>query len=375
MIVYIRTKPLKKALAVAAKLAGRRQTIPVLEAVHLRFSLDGLVIQATDLSTFVELKVPVDKCYHFRKGEEIEAAPSEYEERLIPFRHLYDFVRAWKEGEFIKITTQKDDSIEIQSGGGFLKIAGFPVADWPVFPLDTSDGPTYTAPTLRKALKMVKVAASTDKKRPEVLYGVSIVGSSLVASDGKRLAEYKLELGGTGDGTISAGAVKVLDPFLGFLDRDEFVRVVVQNGNLYLFQSTGGRFVTRLLEGQFPDYLNLVPKLEEFDALATFDVKGALPAFKAAAVGLEEDEAQDPYVGLVTDDGAPHATLISGKGTTTFPAVQTGNYRGNVNPFFLLDALKAIGKGKAVLGLKGERGPHVLGLGAFRYVFMSVVKQ
>jgi DNA polymerase-3 subunit beta len=238
---------LADALATAGRAAtGRSAALPVLSGVRLELVGDELTVTGTDLDLTIQLGVTV--------GGDSDGGV------VLPARLAADIVRSLGAGK-VEVAVATDD-VSITGGRSQFSVRPLSIDDYPRLPTPASDGVTVPAAAFGDALRQVVRAASTDDNRP-ILTGVLLTaendGLRLVATDSYRLAVRDLV-----DTAVLGAGQKVLVPGRALV---ELQRLVGAGGDLTLrlgerdatFEVGGTRLTTRLIEGEFPNYRQLIP--------------------------------------------------------------------------------------------------------------------
>ncbi len=244
----------RDVLADALNSAGRAATnrtgtLPVLSGVRMDVSGDTLTVTGTDLELTIKLTVDVG-------GERDGAA-------VVPARLIGDIVKALPAGA-VEIELDSGDGGEMSISAGRSQFSVRPLAldDYPAQTEPTGDAVTLPAATMVDALRQVVRAASTDDARA-VLTGVLLTseedGVRMVATDSYRLAVRDLP-----DSSVLSSGQKVLIPgrALSELQRlmGDVEELTVRFGEREAtFEAGSIRLSTRLIEGEFPNYRNLLP--------------------------------------------------------------------------------------------------------------------
>lgn len=238
---------LAEALTTAGRAAtGRTGALPVLSGVRLELSGDRLVVTGTDLDLTIQLEVAV--------GGDVDGAT------VLPARLAADIVRSVAPGK-VDVSVESDD-VSISSGRSQFSVRPLSVDDYPRVNPAASSAVTLPAASLGEALRQVVRAASTDEARP-ILTGVLLTaendGLRLVATDSYRLAVRDLP-----GASVLGTDQKVLVPGRAL---NELQRLVGGGDELTLrlgdreatFEVGTTRLTTRLIEGEFPNYRQLIP--------------------------------------------------------------------------------------------------------------------
>jgi DNA polymerase-3 subunit beta len=238
---------LADALATAGRAAtSRTGTLPVLSGVHLDVQGDELSVTGTDLELSIRLTVTV--------GGERDGAV------VVPARLSADIVRALPAGAVD--VALGDDELSISAGRSQFSIRPLGLEDYPVQAEPSADAVKLSSASVAEALRQVVRAASTDDARA-VLTGVLIAaeddGVRMVATDSYRLAVRDLP---ESDMLLSGQRVLVPSRALNELQRvlagteELSVRLGARDA---VFEAGGTRLTTRLIEGDYPNYRNLLP--------------------------------------------------------------------------------------------------------------------
>ena len=186
---------------------------------------------------------------------------------VAPARLAADIVRALEPGA---VTVEGgEDEVEISAARSRFVVRTYPVEDFPVLPEPRDDQVTLPSAVLAEVLRQVVRAASGDDARP-LLTGVLVAaegeGTRLVATDSYRLAMRDV----AGTGPLPAGTEQILVPARALTELQRLLpgggkddagkEVGFSVGELdATFSVDGVRLTTRLLDGRFPDYRQLVP--------------------------------------------------------------------------------------------------------------------
>lgn len=252
---------LAQGLALVAHVAGKNANLPILSHVLLQTDGGNLRISATNLemATSVLVRGKVEQ-------------PGDF---TVPAKLFQDYIGLLGEGKVELLV--KSDQLEIRADGKTTNMKGLPAAEFPLIPrLAKELSFRLEAEPLRQAIAQVAFAVSASDSRPE-LSGVACffnyqgAKDSLVmaATDSYRLAERQLHLA-TGAGSdvekkciIPARAMqeigRVLSSYKDEVGMPQFMewsmtesQLAVSFGNVEL--------VSRLIEGSFPDYRQIIPK-------------------------------------------------------------------------------------------------------------------
>jgi len=244
-------------LQTVSRVASTRSAIQALSGVQLAASSDRCELRATDMD--VGLRVP------------LEAEVAREGVVVLPGRLIVDVVRSLPALSVSLELRAAEQDVEIVSGKATFHIRTLRTEDFPPFPEPSAEG-TVSLPAEAFVSTALKVAgsASRDETRP-VLTGILVSASDrelrMVATDSYRLSVKETEL----ESSLSSGfEVNVPARALQELARiaahseDEQVSVSVQQ-NQVLFVLGRVILSSRLIDGQFPNYRQLLPESFEHE--------------------------------------------------------------------------------------------------------------
>jgi len=230
---------------------NRTGTLPVLAGVRMEVAGDTLSITGTDLELTIRLSVEVG-------GERDGAA-------VVPARLVGDIVKALPAGAVeVDLPDSGDGSAEMSISAGRSQFSVRPLSldDYPAQTEPAGDGVTLPAADMADALRQVVRAASTDDARA-VLTGVLLAaeddGLRMVATDSYRLAVRDLpesSMLGSGQKVLIPG--RALSELQRLMGNEESLTVLLGEREA-TFVAGSTRLSTRLIEGEFPNYRNLLP--------------------------------------------------------------------------------------------------------------------
>ena len=236
------------ALGTASRaVASRGGALPVLSGLRLETAGDRLHLAGTDLDLTIQVEASVS-------GLADGVA-------VVPARLASDIARALEPGA---VTIEADeDEVRIASGRSQFAVRMLPVAEFPRLPVAQGEVVTLPVEGLAEALRQVVRAASSEDSRP-ILTGVLMAaeagGLRLVATDSYRLAMRDLP----GTAVLREGQ-RVLVPSRALAELQRLLSAASGEVSLRLgehdatFELGTTRLTTRLIEGEFPNYRQLIP--------------------------------------------------------------------------------------------------------------------
>ena len=254
--------PQEKVLAALQSVAGiveRRHTLPVLANVLLRKNGNAVEFTTSDLE--IQVRTSADL------GGDAGTLST-----TVGARKLIDILRALPSDQIITLTSAQN-KLTLQAGKSRFTLQTLPSEDFPLVNEAVDFGPTFSVPqkTLRDLLNQVHFAMAVHDIR-YYLNGILFIAEgktlTLVATDGHRLAlaQSTLENAVPNKQEVILPRKTVLE--LQRLLADEETAIEMRfAGNQARFNFSGMEFVTKLVEGKFPDYNRVIPKNHKFALL------------------------------------------------------------------------------------------------------------
>lgn len=271
MKISVARGELLEALSVVGKGLSSRTTLPILSGILISASGEEAVLQSTDLEVSIRDSL---SCNVEKEGQTV-----------VPGRLVTDIVRSLPEAAVTLDATAHDHAV-ITCGTASFTVRTLSPDDFPKFPEVHADK-TASIPTetLVAVVRQVAKAVSRDETRP-ILTGVltSIEGDTLrmVATDSYRLAVREVTLE-----SAIAEALEVVVPGKAMEEvpklagSAETVTLGVSE-NQVVFEFGRTVYVSRRIEGNFPNYKQLIPK--ERETVVTVDRNELLEAVKRVSL-------------------------------------------------------------------------------------------
>lgn len=249
-------------VAVAASVPAKT-TLPVLSNILLEATKEGLRLSGTDLDIAVSTTVP--------------ASVDQEGSITLPARKLVEIVRELPSAS-IRFTAAGEQRVTMECGKSKFKLLGLSREEFPAFPTVKFDGGWKSdAKELHKLISHVAFAASTEESRPilnGVLWELRPEKMRMVATNGHRLARMDVPVSGSKTQADLIVPPKALEQIRRLFGADDQVEIARSDNHLG-FRSATTQVYTRLIEGPYPNYEQVIPR--ENDKFATAD-KSALTA-------------------------------------------------------------------------------------------------
>lgn len=262
-------------LQTVLKTVATKSTMPILAGIHIRTLGPGEIeLASTDMEMSLRIRA--------------KASVSEEGAVVAPGKLLTDVVRSLPAGEIDISEDSENQMVEIVSGQASFKLNCLPAQDFPRLPEMEEDASfEIEAEPLMKVINTVARAASRDETRP-VLTGILVKFSKdrlkMVATDSYRLSVMEAQAGSTlAEKKEVIVPRHALEELSRLYSSGEEGRVEVAIAESQIMFSDGEALLTsRLIEGQFPNYQQLLP--DEFKSEVKVDKEELLEV--VARIGL-----------------------------------------------------------------------------------------
>lgn len=357
MKLAIEKSELLKALGRLQAIVEKRNSMPILANVLLDAKKDGnsetLQFSATDLEVGIRALQPV----------EVEEPGS----LTVGAKKFFEIVRELPD-EKVQLESTANSYLDIRCGRSHFTLAGTAAEEYPALPEFSPERPTILpSEILSGMIERTMYAASVDETRYNlngVYFEVQKDQSKLrmVATDGHRLAMVDRELPGAIEGLKSGVIIprKGLAELKRLLDEDDAAEVELAfEGNNGMARKGDVTLVMRLIEGEFPNYQQVVPSEPGIQLILDSDRLAKalrrvvlLSSERSRAVKLEITEGEAVVTSSNPDLGDARDEIdIDYAGEK----VSIG-----FNARYVLDALASLHTKEVRLGLQGDLSPAVL---------------
>lgn len=250
---------LTQGLAAVGASIPARTTLPVLSNILIEADGGGVQMSGTDLDIAVSLRVPAEV--------EEEGALT------VPARKLQELARELPERP--AQVSARGDRLELVCGNATFRLNGMPQDEFPNFPeVDFSESWRITGSVLQELIGRTAFAVSTEESRPilnGVLWQLAEGQMRMVATNGHRLAKMVVPAEGPNaphvDLIVPPKALTQVDRLFEADDQIE----VARSENHLGFRKEDTRVFTRLIEGPYPNYEQVIPKDNDKHAIARKD--------------------------------------------------------------------------------------------------------
>jgi DNA polymerase-3 subunit beta len=354
---------LARGLATVGHAVATRSTLPVLSNILLQTDEGQLRLAATNLEVGIN-------CWIGAKVEEEGSV-------TVPARLLTEFVNSLPPGQIEMELNDRTQTVNLKCARYEANIKGIDANEFPEVPTAESISPQapsqlyLEAATFRRMIDQAVFAAATDESRP-ILTGVLAQfhqgGLTLAAADGFRLAVTSADVGVDLDEAsgviIPARALSELAR-VSHDDEETIELLITPQRNQLLFHLPSTDLVSQLIEGNFPDYNQIVPK-----SYTTRTIVGTQELLKAVRVAFlfARDAANIIRFRIV-----PGSELTPGQIIITGTSAEFGDNVGEIdasvegeeieiafNARYMIDALQVVGTTEVALETSTPSSPGIL---------------
>lgn len=351
MEIKILQEKLAKSLNNVSRVAaGARATLPILNNVLIRVDDNKVSLTTTNLDMAVMSFLP--------------ATSSKNGVVTVPARLMAEFVSNLPRGELVEISSD-GVKVEVKAGSCHSTINGALADDFPELPeLEQGKVVQFSMSTeeFKAGLSQVMMAASSDMTRPAltgVYFNTYEGGLYVAATDGYRLAERRLvkQVASEVSAIVPAGS---LQEVMRSLDESEQEIEILFDETQVKFRLGSVEITSKLVDGSFPDYRQLIPKESEINVeldksdlvrvtkLAALFAKGVGGSVVCSTNSEKSVFAIASVANELGENSSELATEVDVDGRVT------------LNSRFLLDAINALNGDKVKFGFSNKLDPVVL---------------
>lgn len=375
MKITCKQQDLSRGLSAVSHAVSSRSTLPILANILLATDHGRLKLSATNLEIGIN-------CW-------VDAQVAEEGTTTVPAKLLTDFVNSLPQAPVDITVPEGSNTLNMKSMGSNANIKGMDASEFPLIPSAEGGEPPvlFDAAQLKGMIEEVAFAAAEDDSRP-VFTGVLVqVGDEKVtfaAADAFRLAVRTVVLPGDdhprGDILIPA---RTLTELARILPSEGAVEMIVTpNRSQVLFHTEQLDLVSRLIEGTFPNFRQIIPK--EHTTRAVVETKQFAEAAKRAALfARDSSNITRVKINAGENDGLePGSVTVEataedlGDNTSTLNAAVDGPELQIIfNVKYLSDVLGVIDTPEVALEVNGATKPGVIkpvGAEDYTYVIMPM---
>jgi DNA polymerase-3 subunit beta len=360
MKLDIEKETLLNGLQAVQNIITTKAVLPILSNILIETQQDNLRLTATDLDVGISCVIPVNI-------QEPGAI-------TVPAKRFSEIIRELP-ADSVSITTKKNNLVTIETPSCQFKIMGLPREEFPKLPeFKDKEVIKLSQPDLKQMLNLTYFAASFDETR-YVLNGILFKSNknnlTLVATDGKRLAIIEQKLSQSIEKELNIIVpIKTIHELNRNL-QDEGELSLVLGSNQVLFDLGNTLIISRIIEGEFPDYQQVVPPAS--DNKMRIDRTQFLLAIKRAAL-LSTPDYQAVKLEVFKNK------LVVSKSTPDIGESREEvavTYQGKemvigFNPNYLIDVLKNLTNEAIELELTDSEKPGAIRTNGYIYIVLPM---
>lgn len=331
----------KKAIYSTERVVGKQITLPILENILLQTDHGMLKISATNLEIGVFLKI----------GAKIEKEGT----ITVPAKLLSNFVNNLPAESTVSLEVI-DQTLYIESGASKAQIKGLQSQDFPIIPeMEGEFLFSLPAQEMKDMVPRLAACVSLDSTRPE-LTGMNMVLQKneirIAATDSFRLAEAIMNIKKPNpqnydifiekNSSVIIPLNTLLEVFRVIGSETQEIEVSIEESQIF-FQVDNVRIVSRLINGKYPEYRQIIP--QQFATKVLMEKDAALRAVKIAGIFTNTKTGE---VKFSIDTKKSEVTIESkaeevGENSTIVSAEIEGPSQEIVfNPRYMTDGLQAV---------------------------------
>ncbi len=361
MKVFCTTENLKRGILIAEKIIGKNLTLPILSNILLEAEKGGLKVSATNLEIGLITKI---------------RAKIEKEGKIaVPGKIMGGILAQLEDGNKITLE-EKNSTLKMIYNGNSATIKGMDAKDFPIIPKPESKFLfEISATELQKKAGNVLATAAVSDTRQELTGAQFEFGETkitIAATDSFRLSEATIKLDKTKitedykkylakNSAVIVPARTLSEVIRSVSTEDENVKVYLAENQIF-FETADVLFVSRLIDGKYPEYKQVVPKEFSLNMIAKKE-----DLLKAARLAGVFSDSKSREVRLKIEGGKGKIMVFaesveSGEGSWSIDcqADAKNDLEVAFNNRFLLDGLSSISTEEIYIGANDAFGPVML---------------
>ncbi len=354
---------LLKVVQTVQSAINSKSTLPILSNILIETNETGTILTATDFDIGIISTSPIKA--------QVPGAIT------VPAKKFLDIIKELPESEVISVSVKKNNLIHIECGKSTFKMMGLPKEEFPQPPeFKNKEFVVISQKKLKKMIHMTEFAVSNDEVRYVLngtLFTIKPTYIRLVATDGRCLTmiEEKVELPKTLERKfiVPEKAISEVNRILG----EEGDVKIFYSDNQVLFDTGQTKLVSRLIEGEFPNYEKVIP--EEAKSKIIINKGAFLSALKRIALFTTPESM------VVKIEVSKDKMIISKSSPSLGEAKEEIDveYKGKelaigFNPGYIIDLLKNTDQEVIGFELVDPNKPGVVRVGS-EYVYVVMPRQ
>lgn len=359
MKFIIQRQALMNSIQQVMKAISSRAAIPILTGMKIEAHHHGISLTGSDSDISIESFIPIEEdgniiIEHIEEGSIVLQA-----------NYFPDIIRKLPE-DTVELTVDDQFNVTITSGHAQFQLNGQDAEEYPQLPkLQAENSFTIASDLLKSLINQTAFAISTMETRP-ILTGVNIKLEnstlSFTATDSHRLAQKEIPI----DTSLTLSNIvvpgKSLNELNKILDNSDHPVEISTTQNLILFKTKNVYFLSRLLDGNYPETARLIPTQSK--TVIHAQTKPLIQTIDRASLLAKEE--RNNVVKLVTKDHqtieisshAPEIGHVSEQ--LTINSVEGEDLNISFSAKYMLEALRAIESDEITIEFTGAMRPFII---------------
>jgi len=340
---------IKDAVLISERSSSKNQTLPILNSLFLGVEKDKIKIRATNLETAIEMQI---------SGKINESGSV-----VIPAKTFGLFLSNLND-EQITLESQKNNLL-VKTKTANTVIRGFAPEDFPIFPkIEPQEKLSLPVGELIDGISSVAISISPNDTKPELnsmFFKIFKNTLKMAATDSFRLAEKII----TSKNISLEKMVSFLVPqksvleILKIMSKEENIEFGINKNHLVL-RAPNIKFISRLIDGAFPDYEQIIPKnfkttaiVNKAEIVSNLKVAGVFTGkLNDVSLNFNKDENKI-YISSSSGDAGEHNANISAQ-------IQGENITSKFNLRYIMDGVSQINQEYISFNLNGADLPMLV---------------
>ncbi len=340
-----------KTLSHLQGIVDKKNSLPILSNILIEAKTNELILSSTDMDISIIEKVD---CSVLEQGS-----------TTINSQILYDIVRKIEENSIIEIISNNGKLLTLRADGSRFSLACLPKEDFPMIDQDNSGANiTLNSKILFKLIDKTKFAISNEETRyflNGLYFSISKIQNkntvTLVGTDGHRLAKFSHDIEENIDQIsgviIPKKTIYELSKLLSEIDKDVFISI---SSNKIVFNIGEIIFISKLIDGSFPDYKRVIPK----DNINILKIKREILLSAVDRVSTIANE-KSPVIKFKLLKNILNLNTINNESSTASEDLKI-NYEGDeieigFNSKYIMDIVNNLEDDEVIIKLKDNASP------------------
>jgi len=350
MYIKCTQNDLWNAIQVVQKAVSTRSTLPILSGILFQAKEGKMTLSATNLELSIKYSIPV----------KVEKEGSV----VIPARLVGDIVKNLPEATIEMFLDSSDNQVKLLCQESNFNIKILPPEDFPKFPdFKTNQSCVVGSLDLIEGIKQVIKSTSIDETRP-ILTGVFLNINNdklkMVATDSYRLAIKEVDLKeGLKDKIKVIIPSKTLGELIKIISGEKKCDISLEfTDNQLIFKTNNIILISRLIEGQYPNYQQLLP--EEYGVNIDVNKEDFINAVKRVSLFTRDNSP----IKITVKEGVMELNAASSDLGEAIEKIKVEGVKEDINiafnPLYLLEGLMSVGGERIIFEVINTVKPGLL---------------